>query len=58
VHLVDPGPLIEERIHDEVDPLEAALAATSDERERKSLKRQIRRKRREIRRLRWFPVSW
>jgi len=57
VHLVDPGPLIEERRQTEVEPLKAALAVAGTDQERKSLKRQLRWARRHIRRLRWLPVS-
>jgi hypothetical protein len=58
VHLVDPSPLIEERLHNEVEPLRAALSVAVDDRERKDLRRQIRHKRRQIRRMRWFPIAW
>ena len=58
VHLVDPGPLVAERLHNEVEPLRAALAVAVDDRERETLRRQIRHKRRQIRRMRWIPIAW
>jgi hypothetical protein len=47
--IVDPGPLIEERIAAEVGPLREALNQTTDPRTRKRLEREIRRRSRRVR---------
>jgi hypothetical protein len=48
--IVDPTPIIEERIEGEVGPLREQLNKTTDPKEREALERDIRRRERDIRR--------
>jgi hypothetical protein len=58
MHLVDPGPLIEERMRTVIEPLEARLAAATMPEERETLERELRQERRHLRRLQFLPVAW
>ena len=55
---VDPRPLIDERIAAEIEPLVEALSQTTDRRDRRRIKREIRWRLEEIESLRSAICCW